>query len=506
MATISFVRIPWDVSKPLETLELDLSTEEVGGDQLPKHLKKTIDPDQFVIETVPLKRMAPYDAFVRQYDSVMNLAGVYAYRYSSATGSERDRLEPNIRATCLSMACGLHSQRFHGDIFISRLGYFPARDENGYQLTNASLTSNEMEFACQTPDLRIAIINALNYDVSEEEISLPTWITEAAKCNYEDSAALAVLASVMQSDKKVVTDVVLDSVEEESDSESGSDSDADDNDGDTDNDKIQAKEKEGNTSGKTFVTKTPLCLQCRQPSANLCPCCNGMYFCESPRPCPELGWSHQAICKTWAVYTKRRDELGSFPFDGWHIPLLERRNQISEEPYKSYLMNNLGVLKSDDDVTWWATEINGWCGGGSDSAKKIDVIRRLSYQAGFALDPHLLPPERPVSSEDSIAAGISRESQCNLLDLNSWEDYYKLRGVPLDSPVALLLTFPLTIHYAFLKHGAVPITVANMLRRPVRVHVVGIEKELNFLDLFKELAFLLPDDLSVSIIRLKNCT
>jgi hypothetical protein len=37
-----------------------------------------------------------------------------------------------------------------------------------------------------------------------------------------------------------------------------------------------------------------------------------------------------------------------------------------------------------------------------------------------------------------------------------------------------------------------------MLSRPIRIHVVGIEKELNFLDMFKELAFLLPRDLPVS--------
>jgi hypothetical protein len=84
------------------------------------------------------------------------------------------------------------------------------------------------------------------------------------------------------------------------------------------------------------------------------------------------------------------------------------------------------------------------------------------------------------------------------LDLNSWEEYYKVRDIPLESPVALLLTFHLTIYYALLKYGAVPITVARMLSRPIRIHVVGIEKELNFLDMFKELAFLLPRDLPVS--------
>ena len=163
-------------------------------------------------------------------------------------------------------------------------------------------------------------------------------------------------------------------------------------------------------------------------------------------------------------------------------------------------MNELGVLKTGEEATWWTTEISGWCGGQSDSAKEIDFIRRLSYEKGFALDSNLIPPERNITSEDLKVAGISREPQCNLLQLNDWGDYYKLRGIPLQSPAALLLTFPLTMHYALLKHGAVPITVAKMLHRQLRIHVIGIEKELNFLDLFKELGFLLPDDLNVSYI------
>ena len=223
-----------------------------------------------------------------------------------------------------------------------------------------------------------------------------------------------------------------------------------------------------------------------------------MYFCPSPRQCKSLGWSHRAICKTWALYCSRRDALGSFPFEDWHRPLLDRQNQISEEPYKKYLTEDLEVLESGQERNWWPTEISGWCGGQSDGAKQIDFIQRLSYQQGFALETQLLPPERPVVVEDCTIAGIQRESQCNLLDINSWEEYYKLRNIPLKSPVALLLTFPLTIYHALLKYGAVPITVARMLSRQIRIHVVGIEKELNFLDIFKELAFLLPEDLKVS--------
>ena len=79
----------------------------------------------------------------------------------------------------------------------------------------------------------------------------------------------------------------------------------------------------------------------------------------------------------------------------------------------------------------------------------------------------------------------------------SWEDYYALRGIPLSSPVALLCTFPLTIYHAIERYGAVPITVSKILKRPMRMHVIGVEKEINFLDLFKEVGYLLPKELQV---------
>ena len=44
----------------------------------------------------------------------------------------------------------------------------------------------------------------------------------------------------------------------------------------------------------------------------------------------------------------------------------------------------------------------------------------------------------------------------------------------------------------------VPVTVAKMLNRPLRLHVVGIEKELNMIDIFKEVGYLLPKDLKVN--------
>jgi len=508
MPAFLYIKIPWESEKPLETLRFDEGEigEKNGGDILYKHLSNSCDPKQHVVEATPLKRMSPVNVVAENLINAPDLAGIYAYHLSSIAKVSSDKektKQANLRATCLSMACGLHSSRFYGEIYISRLGYFPVTDH--MQLMNLSVACEEIEYACLTPDLRLDIISKVKEQttgktVKTDEIRLPWWLTEASKSNYEDAAALSVLAKVMKSDKD---SAVKEAMLEKEKFENGDKSDVI-----TARtrvqiptvDELKSEQKEDSilTGGK-FISRSPLCLHCRGPTNTLCKNCNGAYFCQLPRICRVLGWSHRCSCKTWKVYTDRREDLSSFPFN-WHAQLVSRDCQISDKPYREYLTSKLGVLGDNKEVNWWNTEGDGWSGGGSESAKQIDIMKRLSFVDGFALDRTLIPPESDVTDDDCVRGNVKRESENNMLQLNSWEDYYKLRGIPMESPIALLMTFPLTIYYAIQKYGAVPATVAKMLQRPMRVHVVGVEKELNFLDMFKEISFLLPDDMKLEIV------
>jgi zinc finger MYND domain-containing protein 15 len=140
--------------------------------------------------------------------------------------------------------------------------------------------------------------------------------------------------------------------------------------------------------------------------------------------------------------------------------------------------------------------LGGWKGGTSTSAATVDVSQRRSFPEGFYPLTDI-PSEVPLSNEERShlpqnALGFAR--------LLSWTDYYALRRLSIDSPAALLLTFPLTMYYAIAEYGEVPCTVARLLGRPLRIHLVGVEKELNFLDLFKEVSFLLPTDFSIEMV------
>lgn len=431
----TYVLIPCSNEKELE--ECSVSIEEGGEDSaVPAFFGKQASV-KLTLLIRPTENRVP---------------GLYAYSSSSQT--------PNIRATRLGMACGLLSLRFHGDVLLFR--HF-----------HTSLTSADIHAAaCVSPDLRPSVQAAMG----NPDPIVHTWLSLAAQQNYHDAAALEEFAKVMTAKE--------DDVDE-------SDDGSDDDDDDKNEDESKEEEDENETvETHNFIAKQPLCLHCRGPSNVLCEGCQGVYFCAPPRTCRTNCWSHDCVCDTWKVYADRREVLKDFPsFDGdWYLQLMTRENELSEEPCRRFLEDTLGL--KGNEASWWRTETDGWAGGQSESAQLVDPTVRRSYEEGFAPVTDFPPQRRPISASFPV-------NDIGLLELSSWSDYYRLRDIPLSSPVALLLTFPLTIYYALATYGHVPITVARMLKRPLRVHLVGVEKELNFLDIFQEVGYLLPDDLEV---------
>ena len=230
------------------------------------------------------------------------------------------------------------------------------------------------------------------------------------------------------------------------------------------------------------------------------------------------------------MYVRHRGDLSSFPyFSGWQLPLLQEDCFSSDATYRDYLTNVLGVidplqfsLKTSSETaishrkqTWWATELHGWSGGAGLSAKHVDPSQRVSYSDGLALiEPMWMPEERRVTKRDIDKANSDyldsidefnedtifiQTDQHGLPVLTSWEHYYRLRSIASSSPISLLATFPLTLYYAIQRYGIVPLTVAQMLERPLKIHIVGVEKELNFVDWFREFGFLLPECVKVEM-------
>jgi len=418
---------------------------------------------------------------------------------------------------------------------------------------------------CYSPDLRRCILEELAASASDGDGGdddapyVPDWLANAAMHNYRDQQVLARLSKVMTT--QTTTEVASD----ESGTGTSSDDDDSDGSTEAAASTAARQEgvvaittpSAGETDGgdeeerrrrHVVATTVPLCLHCRRPADEPCANCSGAYFCSSDRNCRNQGyasaayyasrrrrrltepmpvrliyyyfcsspcvflsfkrWSHRCFCGTWKIYVDRRRELSTFPagIRSWTDELVDRAFQLSDQPYEEYMFRRLGIAARTEPETpmigWWSTELGGgWAGGEGDGAKSVDVTFRRSFLEGFYPITDF-PPERTVTREDLEATGLTKRNEVNLPRLNDWDEYYRLRRIPSSSPVALLLTFPLTLYYSIVEYGEVPCTVAKMLKRPLRVHIVGAEKELGFLDLFKEVAFLLSEGIGSCPIEL----
>mmetsp|Transcript_14605 Transcript_14605/g.30728 ORF Transcript_14605/g.30728 Transcript_14605/m.30728 type:complete len:674 (+) Transcript_14605:239-2260(+) len=527
------IKIPCDESISItEEIISDIDTVECGGDAIPSYLMHLVASDDVFVDTTPLIRISHPTSHSISNSDWESMPGLYVYSICTAVHSRSEKngeswqCKPNLRATRLAMSCGWHSLRFEGDVFVGRLGYVPnyhlGRTE--LELKNIDLTIDNFSSACLcSPDLRVSVKNEFCSSVAiyngvEKMASVPSppcWLENASKKNYLDRASLSALAAAMAREE-ASTDQNMDDIKNLSSSNSN-------------NQLLECntslKEKQPSTrEEEKSLNQITLCLHCRGPSSSLCQECSGAYFCDEPRKCKMAGWSHQCICATWRIYVLRRNELSTFPYlADWHLPLLRDDCFISESTYHNYLTNILGVLSPvniDSEYstvnrkqTWWATELYGWSGGSSLSAKYVEPGRRRSYIDGFALkDSTLIPEERFVTKEDIFVANekIMQETQFpearliqtddrGLPILSSWEHYYRLRSLPPRSPAALLGTYPLTLYYAIQRYGIVPLTVAQMLDKPLKIHIVGVEKELNFVDWFQEVGFLLPEEVMIEM-------
>jgi hypothetical protein len=179
----------------------------------------------------------------------------------------------NVRATRLSMACGLFALRFYDAVILIRSTL------NG---KIQPLKVSDVELACcVTPDLRLDIVERIRNDFDVAKfIKLPEWITNAAQQNYHDKAVLERLAKVMsvKSNQEIEHDhefEICNSTMLET--------------GDIPTPVVDNGASTAKAVSTTFVARDPLCLHCRRPCHDLCPKCNGAYFCETPSTCSTQG-------------------------------------------------------------------------------------------------------------------------------------------------------------------------------------------------------------------------
>ncbi|KAJ8303961.1 hypothetical protein KUTeg_017544, partial [Tegillarca granosa] len=102
-------------------------------------------------------------------------------------------------------------------------------------------------------------------------------------------------------------------------------------------------------------------------------------------------------------------------------------------------------------------------------------------------DPYVLPVESSILEEKpSLSLDV---------DIRDWKSYYTYRGFRMDSPICILLQWPLTLYYIVAK--CLPhdyLRCCNSIdTTEICIDIVGVEKEVEMLETFQEFGKLLPD-------------
>ncbi|GER54855.1 zinc ion binding [Striga asiatica] len=200
-------------------------------------------------------------------------------------------------------------------------------------------------------------------------------------------------------------------------------------------------------------SRTPCC----GPPTRRCHRCQAVAYCSLAHQVSHKS-VHRRECERLEQQIKRIDVLNSFPFT-----FTPEIIQVEVETRCSFLTGHkihcLGM---------WMYECS--CGV---SDITYDNSRLITC---WNLPSELCPCKGPSSSVPKC--------------LCSWKEYYEWRCIPLNSPAALLLHWPLTIYWAI--QLATRESLLPQITNELRIHYLGPEKELHQLAVFGELQALFP--------------
>ncbi|KAI5280908.1 zinc finger MYND domain-containing protein 15 isoform X2 [Manis pentadactyla] len=238
----------------------------------------------------------------------------------------------------------------------------------------------------------------------------------------------------------------------------------------------------GPRPGFTFASlRARICHVCHRHSFEVkltpCPQCRAVLYCG--KACLQADWrrcpddvSHQFWCPRLAAFMERAGELAALPFT--------YTTEVTSETFnKEAFLASRGLTRG-----YW-TQLSMLIPGpdaprhpwGNTTSLSL-LLNGDPYQLLHRNGPPLMPPVPPDPPRGLFG---------------SWQDYYTWRGLSLDSPVAVLLTYPLTVYYIIthlVPQSFPELNIQN--KQSLKIHVVEAGKEFDLVMVFWELLVLLP--------------
>uniref|UniRef100_A0A1I8J3U0 MYND-type domain-containing protein n=1 Tax=Macrostomum lignano TaxID=282301 RepID=A0A1I8J3U0_9PLAT len=238
-------------------------------------------------------------------------------------------------------------------------------------------------------------------------------------------------------------------------------------------------------------------------SALQCSQCRCVYYCSEAcqrrhanQP-DNPGLAHKAWCARLRLFRQRAPALAELPFG---FASVTTADTFDSQCLSRFLLER-GLLGRG----MWRRECYAWLGVHphpfDDDDNDADI-------GGVPLPGDLAPDPDPFALPDEAAVLVEAPSTVSATEppprISSWSDYYQMRGLPADSPVCVLMQWPLTLYHLLFErlpvdapdaYKRLTATVGDnrpcQLRRIV-VHLIGVEKEVELIPALCELAKLAP--------------
>ncbi|XP_069468329.1 zinc finger MYND domain-containing protein 15 [Ambystoma mexicanum] len=221
------------------------------------------------------------------------------------------------------------------------------------------------------------------------------------------------------------------------------------------------------------------CHVCKRRSfeTQLAPCtrCKAVLYCSER--CRKIDWkkspedvSHQYWCEKMRGYMSRTQELADFPF--------KYASEVTSDTFDKEMF----LANRELNCGYWAKE----------SMNEAGVRQAQETRSWFPQER--TDPYHPLKKEgDILLRSFPMDSASAKVPHVTWKEYYQWRELDLDSPVAALLTYPLTIYHIITHLAPQHFPELNILnKQSLKIHIIEAHKELDLIMVFWELSILLP--------------
>ncbi|KAJ6577738.1 hypothetical protein B0H19DRAFT_1121209 [Mycena capillaripes] len=218
----------------------------------------------------------------------------------------------------------------------------------------------------------------------------------------------------------------------------------------------------------------------KEGQVKVCGACKMAVYC-SPQCLKMTWWYHKQTC---AALKRDGEDVHRYKRVVKQFPWTDIGYDVNGNFHDRLLLLPFGLLgTSRKKVGYWAINVRGdeklgnleayeapWCALSEDSGWRLPKAQIPT----LALHGDACPSFPPTFEE-------------------TWSDYYKWRGLPMTSPAALLLQWPMSVYGCLKELGFEPLVSISGPRRKLTVFYLGARDEISFIPVFGELALNFPN-------------